>query len=315
MVQQLKKSREVINILISETSKYPEQPIPDMYVEDMGEAFLASFHQLPPEDQQRMKYIALCDQIEHFREKDRTLEEQIDNEDEILDDGTEHEELPHEIGVAAAKNNIETVFQWLGPAPIAKERLDARLSEKLSRSLLHEAEFEGHLALMFLLLQEGADVNPKSCYGLTPLDQACSLDNREDAARLLLEWEKLGNRKLAKLVQILSEDVGARYLDWNPVYLNGLACVAERYLPKQERYDVRVEWTNEVVSIKPSNLKRRDRTVKDPGFRYMFTGTYVSKGLCFRSGEEMKTYKDSQAQKGDAQGASRAAGSENNVVK
>jgi len=58
----------------------------------------------------------------------RTLEEQIDNEDEILDDGndgTEHEELPHEIGVATAKKDIETVLQWLGPEPIAKERLDA----------------------------------------------------------------------------------------------------------------------------------------------------------------------------------------------
>jgi len=169
------------------------------------------------------------------------------------------------------------------------------LSKKLSRSLLHEAEFEGHLSLMFLLLQEGADVNPKSCNGGTPLDQACALHNREDAARLLLEWgaineekenaecaEKLGNRKLAKLVQT---PFGGRRCEIfgleSRVDLNGLACVAMRFLPKQERYAVRVEWTNEVVSIKPSHLKRRDRTVKDPGFRYMIRGADVSKGPYF----------------------------------
>jgi hypothetical protein len=76
-------------------------------------------------------------------------------------------------------------------------------------------------------------------------------------------------------------------------------CVADRYLPQQERYAVRVEWIHEVVvSIKPSNLKRRDRTVKDPGFRYLFRESNTSKNPFFRSEEERKMCEDCQAQKG-----------------
>lgn len=83
--------------------------------------------------------------------------------------------------------------------------------------MLHEAEFENEVGLMSVLLQLGANVDPRSSSGLTPFFQAC-MNDLEDAARLLLLWgadkdddleglngdlhaESVGNHKLARLLR------------------------------------------------------------------------------------------------------------------
>ena len=146
--------------------------------------------------------------------------------DDVLEDPQheEYDDLPVEITIASEKNDVEKVLNWLGPddriSKISKRRLNAKNPKKLFRTLLHEAEFECHAGLMYILLQRGADVDPKRSYGTTPLYQACTKKELDPSARLLLECgaeigdnfcalaRQAGNQKLAKLMS--SPIVGRR---------------------------------------------------------------------------------------------------------
>mmetsp|Transcript_2123 Transcript_2123/g.4914 ORF Transcript_2123/g.4914 Transcript_2123/m.4914 type:complete len:136 (-) Transcript_2123:1044-1451(-) len=118
----------------------------------------------------------------------------------------------------------------------------------------------------------------------------------DDATRLLLAWgadktihsygnnaetirRKKGNQSLAKLLQSpLSgrrcEIVGLI----KRTELNGLTCIATRYLPNVDRYFVEFEWTSDVMKVKPEKLKRCDRIRTDSGIYTSFHGVYLMTG-------------------------------------
>lgn len=92
------------------------------------------------------------------------LREQVDSffEYVLLDDIEEEpcQILPEEIVcTAAAEQDFPCVLEWpSGPIP-APEILDTKYSNKLDRTFLHEAAFEGRTVLMHLLLPYGANVD------------------------------------------------------------------------------------------------------------------------------------------------------------
>lgn len=61
--------------------------------------------------------------------------------------------------------------------------------------------------------------------------------------------------------------------------MNGLTCVALKYLSDSNKYIVRVELTQETVKVKAENLKRRDRTRSDPGRLIQYAGRHEG-GAC-----------------------------------
>ena len=65
-------------------------------------------------------------------------------------------------------------------------RINAKDPTRLQNTLLQAALIEGHSDLMSILLQFGADVDPKNSFDDTPLQ--CSVDktNLEHTSRLLL---------------------------------------------------------------------------------------------------------------------------------
>ena len=221
------------------------------------------------------------------------------NLEEVLDDGDDFVLLPESLTSAAQSNNIAVILDWLGPHPNnppigphpdSNRRLNAKDPMKLQRTLLHEAVFEGHLSLISILLQFGADVDPLSASGMTPLMQACCYPNLEAAARLLLEWgakkdnetgtnslgtnydlatkaKESGSKKLARL---LESDFGGRRCEIvgmeTRTDLNGMAAVAEKYISSKDRYIMVTEHTEERFLVSANHLKRRDRTPNDCGW-------------------------------------------------
>ena len=207
-----------------------------------------------------------------------------DDEDEDEDETTIL--LPFEINRAAAENEVEKVMQWLGGptgAVIPPRRLNAKCAEHFDRTLLHEAAYENSIGLMNLLLQDGARVDPVSSTGWTPLNQACRYPRCDDAVRLLLSWgadttiQSFGhnaewiarNKGSDSIAKLLRSPLGGRRCEIvglvKRTELNGLTCIATRYLPNLDRYVVEFEWTNDVMKVKPENLKRRDRVRTDSG--------------------------------------------------
>ena len=114
------------------------------------------------------------------------LEAVIGDSEEILKDNEDFVVLPHDILEASYRSHIGIVLDWLGPPPIDKKRINAKDPTRLQNTLLQAALIEGHSDLMSILLQFGADVDPKNSFDDTPLQ--CSVDktNLEHASRLLL---------------------------------------------------------------------------------------------------------------------------------
>lgn len=83
------------------------------------------------------------------------MEEMIGDSD-VLDDVA----LPEQLTKAAAANDLRIILEWLGPQPIDQQRLNAKDPQKMYRTLLHEAVFEGRSALISILMQFGANVDP-----------------------------------------------------------------------------------------------------------------------------------------------------------
>jgi hypothetical protein len=225
------------------------------------------------------------------------LEEAIGDFDEVLDTGDEtFEELPSEI-VSAVNRNDSMILRWLGNPPIARARIGAKCHTRADNSLLHEAVFEGHLNLMRILLQFGADKDARNCFGTTPLGTSCLFKRLNGAARLLLEWgasndgpedsdcadqiaEQTGNKPL---VALLRTALGGRRCEivglQRRADLNGCKGVADKFISKTERYAFTVEKTGEHIQVRPANLQRCDRTAQDCGKRVIFVaGTNRGKG-------------------------------------
>ncbi len=78
-------------------------------------------------------------------------------------------------------NEISKVMAWLRAPPFAPERINAKNPSMYHRILLHEAEFGCNLSLISILLQYGAEVDPLSASGMTPLGQACTRVRLEPA--------------------------------------------------------------------------------------------------------------------------------------
>lgn len=247
---------------------------------------------LSHEEQQDLLRAIYQKNYETCVEEFQIMEDQYgENWDDILEDEAEAtiEELPMDITQAAADNRAKIVLQWLGKPPIAPERINAKNPNKFDRTLLAEAVYEGHTCLMSVLLQYGADVDPINAFGTTPFRQAVSL-GLDPSTRLLLEWgasKDLGPdeptpqqyAKMAKnktLAALLESPLGGRRCEILGLNgrkdLNGTTCVAMKYLKAEDRYASKVEHTEEMISIKPSNLKRRDRTPIDCGTWTVFEG-------------------------------------------
>ena len=171
--------------------------------------------------------------------------------------------LPTEVWKAALANDIQKVLNWLGPPPIDKRRINGRNTDFLNYALVSHAVMGKRYDLLSILLQLGADADPISAHGHSPLEMIAADPEYNAQARLLLEWgaeisdgdmisrdniiqnavEK-GNTKLANLLK--SEFGGRRceiinlskYPD-----LIGKTCVVEKYLPDKDRYKVIFETT------------------------------------------------------------------------
>ena len=196
-------------------------------------------------------------------------EEEADPEDDV-------EDLPWEINRAANKGDAPAVLEWLGANP-PSSHLNAKCRQHVNRTLLHEATFNHYCGLMSVLLQMGAKVDPKSTLGLSPLEQALTLDRLVEPARLLLTWgatfpidgfsiDQIVDPKLKRLLKM---PLGGRRCEvvglQGRADLNGKKGIAFSYDKTKERYGVQMEHTDEKVLIRPINLQRHDRTPEDCG--------------------------------------------------
>jgi hypothetical protein len=226
--------------------------------------------------------------------------------------------LPNDIFVAAKKNNMQKVLNWLGPIPVDKRRVNARNPEFMDITLVHYAVLDKNSDLLSILLQLGADVDPVNAAGSTPFSTYCYDPQFYAQARLLLEWGAeisncpgvskddfieaallQGNTILANLLK--SEFGGRRCEIINLTSrpdLNGSTCVVEKYLPDKGRYKVIFEMSKEVGLVGPENLKRRDRTPDDCGYYVTYkTGRFTRHE--FASKEECQAFVASLTDKGD----------------
>ena len=164
--------------------------------------------------------------------------------------------LPFDICKAVGRGDIPTVLNWLGPLPVDKLRLNARMESNNDMTLLFHAIMFNNFDLMSILLQSGADVNYQSANGSTPLFHAAGQPEHYEKARLLLEWgaeyvispeaimtqEKgLTDKELfirtlvginTKLTPLIKSEFGGRRCELinlvNNQNLNGRACVDSR---------------------------------------------------------------------------------------
>ena len=189
--------------------------------------------------------------------------------------------LPDNIHLAARDGNMQKVLNWIGSPPVDKQRLNAKNPEFMDFTLVHGAALSENSVLLSILLQLGADVDPVSANGTTPLGM-CFKPDCYAQARLLLEWgaeisndashsnrfiEYLVATGNSKLANLLKSEFGGRRCEIIDLSkrpdLIGKTCVVEKYLPDKGRYKVTFETSGEVGLVGAENLKRRDRSPND----------------------------------------------------
>jgi hypothetical protein len=219
---------------------------------------------------------------------------------DLIDDagGMMCEDLPEDVFNAALEDDVDRILEWLGGPPVPPGRINARNRSHMDRTLLHEAEFSGNLGLLAILLQLGAEVDPKNTFGKTPLFQTCFHPHLFEVARVLLQWgadkhstapsdmfpsgtaSTLDIAKMngnTKLLRLLRSPLGGRRCEivglQRRTDLNGLTCVVDRYLGDAvDQYVVKVETTKEPLKVKTVNLRRFDRTPASPGCLMKYMG-------------------------------------------
>jgi hypothetical protein len=253
--------------------------------------------------------------IKSFIEKcEREVGDGTETIDYSEDGDKEYVVLPKDIFDAALANDIQKVLNWLGPPPVDSQRVNARCPDYLDYTLVFYAVWNKNSDLLSILLQLGADVDPVTSDGATPLSM-CYEPEYYEQARLLLEWGaeisncptrskdefiervlKCGNTQFANLLK--SEFGGRRCEIINlPKHpdLNSKTCVVEKYLPDKGRYKVVFETSQEVGLVGPENLKRRDRTPDDCGYYISYENGRTTRHD-FASKEECQAFVASMAE-------------------
>ncbi|EJK75513.1 hypothetical protein THAOC_02761 [Thalassiosira oceanica] len=203
--------------------------------------------------------------------------------------------MPDHICKAIDKGNIKSVLRWIN-ANRNEDRVNA-ISSPENMPALCEASMFGHMTLMSLLLQLGADVNIRDSNGTTALAIVTNLHlmrqvnwDVSSRARLLLSWGAsiIGTRCSRQnaassarvcgkhdLANLLESELGGRRCEivnlLSRPELNGKTCVMGEFLPDSDQYKVTLETrSKEVLSLDSGNLKRRDRTPQDCGYYIEF---------------------------------------------
>jgi len=276
---------------------FPEEIQPGGFARMVDQVEIQGIQEAPADQHDKLFRICYQGLERNFAEFIQTTKEKMGDYD-TSDDGLlkSHEEdilrIPGEVYDAAGfeYDDISKVLDWLGPAPIPKDRINAKNPDHMDNTLLHVTAktFEEDVGIMGFLLQNGADVNAQNCVGATAFETVAFRFEFDAQARLLLEWgarkesnlidlpqatREGGNSALAHLIQT---PLGGRRCEIMGLSkrsdLNGTTGIAGKYIAEKDRYVVMVEGkTNkESVLVKTSNLKRRDRTADDCGVEYHF---------------------------------------------
>jgi hypothetical protein len=245
------------------------------------------------EQQEQQKYLRLAYQ-KHIREIEAYVRDIEPSLGEVKDghglqeENVSFEILPQEVLQAVGNNEMSKIVVWLGPPPIALERLNARTSPQTGDCSLVNATvvFDANSSVMEMLLQWGADVDPKDCFGITPLCNACRMLKGDAPARRLLQWgaskdplngaldlaQRAQEHGKTELAHLLQTRLGGRRCELvglsRCAELNGLTGIAGRYDADLDQYTLTtMEGSNQEVQVQVAgiHLKRRDRTPEDPG--------------------------------------------------
>ena len=220
-------------------------------------------------------------------------------------------ELPDYIGKCVAQNNAARMMRWFGDrtSPELKGRLNAQIFSCGNMALLHICGEENNTNIASMLLQLGADVDVKDSQAATFLVRtlAYGQGDFETCGKLALEWGASTTGHPIDVIKILSgtgsvdgnfqatllkSEFGGRrceVIGHDRPDLNGNTCVVDQYMPKTDEYEVAMEHTCEKLVLGPKNLKRRDRTPRDPGYYIEFKHGRMTRRE-FDSNEECQAF-------------------------
>jgi hypothetical protein len=282
MVTRLEASRSLLTQLKAHLNS--QKPLKVISLISHDDDF-RQIRELPPDQQQgylRSAYIKRAAEIETFILE---IEETLGDYAEVLqDDSAICETLPEDVIRAVGTNNLPKIVAWLGPPPVAIERLNAKTSPKNGDCTLFNIAvvLYGNIDVMDILLHYGVDVDQKDSFGITPLCHACRIKNGDVAARHLLLWgaskdpvvgeidlsKRAEDNEKQELAHLLSTPLGGRRCELFGLErcadLNGMTGVVGRYFDDLEQYAFTFEETNEKARVPRTNLKRRDRTPGHP---------------------------------------------------
>jgi ankyrin repeat protein len=274
-------------------------PLDRQLVDLLPPGCLRQIRSLPSQDmQQEALKEALVSRLNEVDMEIQEMEDMIGDIDpcDLLDEsgGVKYDELPEEIALAAINDDVERVLAWLGDPPIPRQKINATTADDSHSCLLHLAEYAGSAGLATMLLQLGAEVDPKSTLGTTPLYTSCFMEHHFHVSEVLLQWGASKEIRVStsagiesplsvamasenmKLASLLLSPLGGRRCEIVGLQqrsnLNGSTCIAGRYLGTVDQYEVRVETTKEAIKVRSANLKRCDKTHTNPGFTVQYMG-------------------------------------------
>ena len=220
----------------------------------------------------------------------------------------ENGRLPLEVFFAFYANDIEFILDWLESSNYDVDALGSGLGQV---TLLFGSCQTQRLEFTSFLLQKGANTEIVNIVGHTALGNELFCHNElSDSARLLLTWgatipaisdfstyfkEELvvAGWKLMRESTLLKSEFGGRRCELinlnQRADLMGKTCVVTKYLPRKNRYKIKMEHSDESFLVGRDNLKRRDRTPDDPGYYINYQN---GEPICyeFTSNEECQAF-------------------------
>ena len=198
----------------------------------------------------------------------------------------ENGRLPLEALAAFYMDDIEFILDWLESSNYDVNALGSGLGRV---TLLYGSCQTHHLEFTSFLLQKGADTEIVNIVGHTALgNELFSHIELSGSARLLLTWgakipsksdvstyfkEAVHNWEGWEFIRessLLQSEFGGRRCELinlnQRADLMGKTCVVVKYLPRKNRYKIKMEHSDESFLVGRDNLKRRDRTPDDPGY-------------------------------------------------